>query len=113
MPNQPDHLPQSMDDGGAADRRLSARSPTASLLAQLDERKTDWILVVNGSYSTWKLVTSEVLQKSILRPVLFNIRISSLEEETRVHSHPVCGQDQIKADSQRTPGQGCHSEGPR
>ena len=71
-----------MDDGRGVDRRLSAHSPTASLLGQLDERKTGWITVIHALYSTWKLVTSEVLQKSILRPVLFNICVNSLEEET-------------------------------
>jgi len=35
-------------------------------LRQLDERKTDRMVVVNGSYSTWKVVTSEVLQKPSL-----------------------------------------------
>lgn len=70
-----------MDDGRALDRKLLAHSPTASLLGQLGEGKTDWIIVIHGLHSTWKLVTSEVLQKSVLRPVLFNICISSLEEE--------------------------------
>lgn len=36
---------------------------------------------MDGSYSTWKLVTSEVLQKTVLRPKLFNICINSLEED--------------------------------
>ena len=70
-----------MGDGRAVDRKLSAHSPTASLLGQLGEGKNDWIIVIHGLYFTWKLVTSEVLQKSVLRPVLFNICISSLEEE--------------------------------
>lgn len=70
-----------MDDGRAVDRKLSAHSPTASLLGQLGEGKNNRIIAIHGLYSTWKLVTNEVLQKSVLRPVPFNICISSLEEE--------------------------------
>lgn len=71
-----------MNDRKTVDRRLLAWSPTAALLRQL-EIKTDLIIMMNGSYSTCKLFTSEVLQTPVLRPVLFNIHIKSLEEDTK------------------------------
>ena len=36
--------------------------------------------MVNGLYSTWRLVTNEVLQGSIQVRVLFNILINNLED---------------------------------
>jgi len=36
--------------------------------------------VANGSFSTWMLVRSRVLQGSSLRQILFSIFISNLEE---------------------------------
>lgn len=53
--------------------------------------------MVNRLYSIWMPVTSEALQGSILRPVLFNIFINATEEVTEGTLFKFAGNNKMRA----------------